>query len=110
MPQYMFEEVSKPRRNQIVGRLDGATSRVTAAAIENEEELSFAIAWLVHHFLYKRSKGASAANIIAAREAALALMDVARNVDEKFVNPSVSRVDVISELDKGVIRNPYSYL
>ncbi len=111
MTQYMFEEVSKPRRNQIVGRLDGATSRVTAAAIQNEEELAFAIAWLVHHFIYKRSKAANATNKDAAKSANLALMEVSRNVEEKFLMAVAPAQDyVVSELDKGIIRNPAAYL
>lgn len=110
MSHYMFEEVSKPRRNEIVGRLDGATSRVTAAQIRDEEELAFAVAWLVHHFIYKRSKGRSEANKDAAQEAAMALMDVSRNVEEKFLEAAAPKADVISELDIGVIRNPYAYL
>ncbi len=111
MSQYMFEEVSKLRRNAIVGRLDGATSRVTAAAIHDDEELAFAVAWLVHHFIYKRSKGHDEANRDAAVSAANALMEVSRNVEEKFLMTREQvKINVISELDKGVIRNPYAYL
>ena len=48
--------VPASRRQAIVERIRGGQSVVIAAHIQTEAELTFAIRWLLEHYVYKRTK------------------------------------------------------
>lgn len=113
--------IDTTRRQAIVGRLDGSTSRVTAASLATPEELAYAIRFLMDHFTYKRSKvGGVKADVVTEVGKAVASAfasyndDVASSVgvdlfvadDEK---PEPDDRTPISRLGEGEITNPFVF-
>jgi hypothetical protein len=114
-----IQNVSSERRRQIVQRFDGGVSRITAAEIQNADELAFAIRWLADHFMYKRSKvhgvnSDAASQTFAGIDAGLAsfLIDVvdAAGLTLQCPEDEVAVHQPVSQLGQGVVRNPFHYL
>lgn len=104
---------NKARRTAIIYRADGSTSVVQASAIQNVDELAYAIGFLAHHRLYKMSKdgGVSAGK---ALEVAIAFMLAAEafqaDVLDVISPPVVPVPDRISDLGAGTVKNPFGFV
>lgn len=101
----------KERRKAIIYRKDGYTTVVQASAIQNAEELAYAMGFLAHHRLYKTSKagGVSAEN---ASEVAMAFMAAAEAFQADVMDPltGAKPADQISALGDGEVKNPFRFI
>lgn len=111
--------ISNERRREIVRR-DGGVTKIVVASTKDAEGLTFAIRFLMDHYLYKLSKadGVTADAIretfSASADAAVSFMqDIAEphgvDLDESD-EPVDMRQQAVSGLGDGTVKNPYDYL
>lgn len=122
MSKSIIHGVSAARRRAIVGRLDGGTTRVTAAELQGEDELAFAVRFLMDHYVYKRSKASGDISAKGAQEAVSGVLAALDNFVNEVAEPQGIDISVpvaeeeevatpaVSGLGAGVIRNPFDYL
>ena len=102
---------SKARRQAIVARSDGYTTRVGAAAIQSADELAYAIGFLAHHRLYKMSK-TGGVTVEKAREVAGAMVIALEAFESSVIDrlEGKARPDQISGLGDKTVRNPFGFV
>lgn len=106
--QTIDPRIVRSRRAAIVSRPDGYTSMVKASAISTPEELAYAIRFLTDHYTYKRSKETGSVNVSAGREALAAIAASAESFARDVLKQGQPDVDAVSDLENGIVRNPYS--
>ena len=117
-----IHSVSPARRKAIVSRGKGGAgiTQVTAAELQNEAELAFAVRFLMDHYTYKRSKSAGV-TAGPVSEAWRAVCEAANNFADEVATPNGITPDgaeaaakpatpVVSELGSGKIVNPFNYV
>jgi len=101
----------KARRKAIIYRGDGFTTTVQASAIQDTEELAWALGFLAHHRLYKMSKrgGVNAEN---AHAVAAALELAAEAFQADVIDPLTEKQPEgrISGLGSGKVENPFQFI
>lgn len=98
------------RRQEIVRREDGATTKVIVAATQDADGLAFAVRFLMDHRLYKASKTGGVTeekvfDVLQASAAATASFIKEHFPEEKEADPAK-----ISQLATGVVKNPFDFV
>lgn len=101
----------KDRRKAIIYRSDGSTTTVQASAIQDTEELAYAIGFLAHHRLYKMSKGGGV-SVGKAQDVAAAFMMAAETFQVDVIDPLMGKKPKgqISALGGGKVENPFAFI
>ncbi len=97
--------------SKIVYRLDGGTSVVQASAINDVDDLAYAIGFLANHRLYKMSK-VGGVTLEKAEYVAQAFLEAAERFNEEVI-ARLGGEDApqrISNLGAGEVKNPYAFV
>ncbi len=102
--------MSETKENEIVYRIFGGTSVVQASAIQDVDDLAYAMGFLANHRLYKMSKGGGV-TLEKAQEVAQAFLFAAERFSEEVVDRLSGDVPSrISNLGDGEVKNPYDFV
>lgn len=94
------------RRKDVVKRINPGQSVVVAASLKDDGDLAFAVAWLMSHWTYKRSKAHGVTPETC--EAARAEVKKALKVYARDVEGTKKGMGIVSTLSQGEIINPYN--
>lgn len=105
--------INKERRGAIVVRDRNAAAQIGCSEIKTVGELCFAITYLMHHFVYKRSKGPGGVKFQVLAE----MVGSVKLAQDEFFRSVVSSLEEDKQEENGVIStlpydnvNPYNFL
>ncbi len=104
--------MSETKANKIVYRIKGGgTSVVQASAIQDVDDLAYAMGFLANHRLYKMSKDGGV-TLEKAEAVAQAFLFAAERFSEEVIDPLGGAEDDgrISNLGDGEVKNPYDFI
>ncbi len=104
--------MSETKANSIVYRINGGgTSVVQASAIQDVDDLAYAMGFLANHRLYKMSKNGGV-TLEKAQEVAQAFLFAAERFNEEVIDRLSGEYasNRISNLGDGEVKNPYAFV